>query len=424
MLTVAIFFSLIVLTCAVFQNHCTAGLLRTFENDMQATPATGTSHPQGLFEPQAVVILCLRGADPHLGDCLSGLLAQNYKNWDLRIVVDHADDPAVEVVESILGRESQPNVTVRVLETRYETCSLKLSALSQELAMLGENCEAVVLVDADVMTYPDWLKDMLKPLQHKDVGATTGIRWFAPPDKSPGAIMRYVWNLGALGQMHRFGIAWGGSLAMKAEFVRSAELSKQWSQMAFEDTALLTSLTRDNLQLQFVPQAVLVNSESIGGVDCMKFIRRQILNAKLYHPAWKSIFSFGFLSAAGTAGSLIVLFGALLTLNWPALAALAGMLGIACLTSALSAIRLQSSVHQQLATRSNRRLGSALLKSTIYVIPSQLFYGFVLLAVLKQKTVDWRGIRYHIESAPGVCRIQMKEYRPIASAADPLSSIV
>lgn len=423
-LTIAIVFGLIVLACSAFQNHYTAGLLRCFENDIQATPTTISGHQQGRFQPQAVVILCLRGSDPQLEDCLSGLLNQDYDNWELRIVIDHADDPAFEVVEAFLERASQLNVTVRVLETRYETCSLKLSALSQELALLGEDCEAVVLVDADVMTYPGWLKDMLSPLQHKDVGATTGIRWFAPPDKSSGARLRYLWNLGALGQMHQFGIAWGGSLAMRADFIRSAALSRQWSQMVFEDTALLSSLNSAGLQLRFVPQAIMVNTEPIKLASGMNYIRRQMLNARLYHPAWKSIFGHGFLSAIGTLGSLAALVSALITSNWAALAVLAGLVGVAAGFTAFFAIRLDSSVRRSLENRSNLRVDSALPRSIMHLVPVQLFYGFALLAVLKQNTVDWRGIRYHIEHAPGVCRIQMKEYRPIAPAPDPLSSVI
>ena len=424
MLTVAICCGLVVLACSTFQNHCTAGLLRCFEKARQATPDSEFSDQRGGFEPQTVVILCLRGSDPQLKDCLSGLLKQDYDNWELRIVVDHADDPAFEVVEACLGRESRSNVSVRILETRYETCSLKLSALSQELANLDEDCEAVVLVDADVVTYPGWLKDMLNPLQHSDVGAATGIRWFAPPEQSTGASMRHLWNLGALGQMHRFGVAWGGSLALKADFVRSAELSRQWSQMAFEDTALLNSLTRATLQLRFVPQAVMINTESVEVAGCMSYIRRQMLNARLYHPAWMSIFGHGVLSAIGTAGSLVVLCGTLLTHNWTALAALAGMLSIAGVTSAFFAIRLESSVRRILETRLNQPIGSALLTAMIHVVPVQLFYGFALLAVLKQKTVDWRGIRYDIETSSGTCRVQMNEYQPIVSALEPLSSIV
>lgn len=424
MLAFAIFFGVVVFACSAVQNHCTAGLLRCFDGELQPTSDSETCAQRDIVELQTVVILCLRGSDPQLEDCLKGLLKQDYDKWELRIVVDHINDPALEVVQACLSREPCANVSVQVLETRYETCSLKLSALSQELARLDETCEAVVLVDADVMTYPGWLRDMLKPLEDQSVGAATGIRWFAPPGKSVGASMRYLWNLGAIGQMHQFGIAWGGSLALKADFVRSAELSRQWSQMAFEDTALLSSLTRAGLQLRFVPQATMVNTEPIKVADCMSFIQRQMLNVRLYHPAWKSIFAFGFLSAIGTTGSLVMLFETLLTQNWTALVALAGLLGLAGLTSAFFAVRIETSIRRTLKTRLNQPIGSFLLSSMIYVVPIQLLYGFTLPTVLKQKTVDWRGIRYHIDRSSGTCKVTMGEYQPMTAALKPLSSIV
>ena len=64
------------------------------------------------------------------------------------------------------------------------------------------------------------------------------------------------------------------------------------------------------------------------------------------------------------------------------------MLGIAGVTSAFFAIRLEASIRRTLKTRLNRHIGSALLNSMIHVVPIQLFYGFALQAVLRQKTID------------------------------------
>ncbi len=47
--------------------------------------------------PKTAVILCLRGADPYLRQCLRALLQQNYPQYELKVVVDHQDDPAWNV---------------------------------------------------------------------------------------------------------------------------------------------------------------------------------------------------------------------------------------------------------------------------------------------------------------------------------------
>jgi len=47
--------------------------------------------------PKAAVVLCLRGKDPFLADCLRALLTQDYPCFDVRIVVDANDDRRLAV---------------------------------------------------------------------------------------------------------------------------------------------------------------------------------------------------------------------------------------------------------------------------------------------------------------------------------------
>lgn len=423
-LIIAVLFGVVVSACVAFQNHCTAGLLSCLNNDSQPANSGDKDSGHCRFEPKTVVILCLRGADPQLSDCLAGLLQQDYESWELRIVVDHADDPSLPAVEQFLAGKPHSNVTVRVLENRRQTCSLKLSALSQELDLISDECEAVVLLDADVMTYPGWLRDMVTPLQNEQIGATTGLRWFIPPTDSIGAKVRYLWNLAAVGQMHHFSIAWGGSLAMRADFIRSASLSDAWTRMVFEDTALAVSLDEAGLELSFVPNAVMANTEAIGCANFVRFAQRQMLNTRLYHPAWKIIYMHGVFSTIGTAGMLVATPVALITLNWAAAAIFACTIAVATGFTAYYAIRLDSSVRHLLKTHSNQDLASALPRSFPYLVLVQVLYCFALLIALRQKTVNWRGIQYDLESIDGDCHVQMREYRPIERALDPVSSIV
>lgn len=424
MLLIAVLVGVVVSACVAFQSYCTAGLLNFLNKDSRPENSGDSNSSRCRFEPKTVVILCLRGADPQLSDCLAGLLKQDYEPWELRIVVDHADDPSFPAVERFLADNPHSNVTVRVLEKRHQTCSLKLSALSQELDLISDECEAVVLLDADVMTYSGWLRDMVQPLQNRHVGVATGFRWFIPPTDSIGAKARYLWNLAAIGQMHHFGIAWGGSLAMRADFVRSASLSQAWTRMVFEDTALAVSLDKAGLDLAFVPNAVMVNTEAIGCTGFVKFAQRQMLNTRLYHPAWKRLFMHGVLSMIGTAGILVATPVALMTLNWAAAAILAGTIVVATGFSAYFAIRLDSLIRRILKTQSNQQLASALPRSFMHLVLVQVLYCLVLLLALRQKTVNWRGIQYDIESVDGDCRVQMREYKPIELALDPITSIV
>src|SRR4051812_44958773 len=53
--------------------------------------------------PEVAVLLPLRGADPSLRDCLRGLLRQDYPRYSVRIIIDSPQDPAWELVRSILA---------------------------------------------------------------------------------------------------------------------------------------------------------------------------------------------------------------------------------------------------------------------------------------------------------------------------------
>src|SRR5277367_3502853 len=78
--------------------------------------------------PRALVILSLRGADPFLSDVLAALFEQDYPNYQVEVVVDSRDDPAWDIVESVLQKRPAKHVRVSVLESPRSTCTLKLSA--------------------------------------------------------------------------------------------------------------------------------------------------------------------------------------------------------------------------------------------------------------------------------------------------------
>ena len=92
MLIDSVAIGIVICASEAYQNHCTAGLLRCLKNASQPMNVGGLEVANVSFQPRTVVILCLRGADPQLEDCLSGLLHQDYDNWELRIVVDHIDE--------------------------------------------------------------------------------------------------------------------------------------------------------------------------------------------------------------------------------------------------------------------------------------------------------------------------------------------
>src|SRR4029077_13226662 len=139
---------------------------------------------------------------PFLTDCVDALLAQDYPFYDVRVIVDHLDDPAWRVVEEVVQRRGATNITTEALTSRRDTCSLKCSSVVQAISGLDESYKVVALLDADTIPHRTWLRELVAPLAAERVGAATGNRWYMPKEISWGSLVRYTWNSAAVVQMY------------------------------------------------------------------------------------------------------------------------------------------------------------------------------------------------------------------------------
>lgn len=303
--------------------------------------------------PRAAVVLCLRGADPFLPTCLDGLFAQDHPDFLVRIVIDHADDPAMPMVRECLARngigqddlvengiakqgiakqgtakngdakngdakkgdakkgdgtQHARRVHVSALDEVRDDCSRKCAALVQAIASLPEEIEVVALLDADVVPHPSWLRELCQALQPPDVGAATGNRWYQPSCPNVAALVRYQWNAAAIVQMYWYHIAWGGTLALKRSAIRAAGLLDKWRQAFCEDTMTHGALRDVGLRVEFVPSLMMVNRESCTLRGCLSWVRRQLFVARLYHAAWWLVVAHGLGTGVAIVATIAVFF--------------------------------------------------------------------------------------------------------------------
>ncbi len=282
-----------------FQSIWCAGFVRMFR-DRPSQPIPDAQLPK------LALVMPLRGADPFLDRTLQGLLQLDYPDYDIRIIIDNREDPAWGLVERIIAERGGDRIKVEELSDRRTTCSLKMSALIQAVSGLDESYKVVTIIDADAVPYPGWLRDMVQPLADPQVGATSGVRWFMPDETNTGSLVRYVWNAAAAAQMHAFGIAWGGSLAVRTSLLRDAGILEKWSRIMFEDTSTVNEVYRLGKRLEYVPAATLLNRESIDVAGCTKFISRQVVNARYYDRSWPAIAAYALLSALALNGALAI----------------------------------------------------------------------------------------------------------------------
>jgi GT2 family glycosyltransferase len=381
--------------------------------------------PQPL--PMAAVILPLRGADPLLEACLAGLLAQDYPAYQVHIVVDNANDPANKVVDEALARgySSAAEVHVDILREPDELCSLKLSAQRQVLSRLDETVEVVAFLDADSVAAANWLRAMVAPFADPRVGATTGIRWSAPPDAGLGTLVRFVFNALSFPQRFLFRIPWGGSLAVRRSALHDAGLLDHWRRCFSEDTSTYGGLRSAGLKLAFVPAATQVNSESTDLSGAWHFVLRQIVCVELHHVYWWSllcmnaatIVSFvaaSLLALAGIVGAVLALLGdANRVWQLVAFALIPGLYVLGLLTALTMADRLvRRIVAAPPRVADLPRLVVASLVALSFTTNSLFMAPFL-------RSIDWRGITYDIE---GRNRIRMRAYRPYRGTGDETAS--
>lgn len=237
------------------------------------------------YHPLVAIVLCLKGRDESLIDCLTGLVCQDYTACQLFIVVDSDKDPVIKTVTSFFAdRKSKP--VVQTLRSPHKTCSLKCSAITQAIGSIPSRYEVIAFIDADTVPDQSWLSDLVEPLADPTVGATTGNRWYSPRTNDPGSWVRKIWNAAAVVQMQRYQVPWGGSLALRTETIERCGLVKHWQKSFCEDTSLIGQLAKQDLRLHRVPNLILENTESVSLTASSQWITRQLLTVRLHHPKW------------------------------------------------------------------------------------------------------------------------------------------
>lgn len=362
--------------------------------------------------PKTCVCLNLRGLDPFLAIALPALLNQDYPNYDVFIVIDHQDDPVYALAEELISASNKTNVTLSVLKTRRETCSLVNSALIQTIEKNLNSYEVVAMIDADAVPHKTWLRELVAPLRNKKIGAVTGQRWYFPPHANMGDLIRYIWNIPAVLQMLFFQIPWGGSLALRTDVLQKCNVLDYYGKALVQDVPLFDILKKQGYTIQFVPSILMINRESVTLSSLIPWIQRQLLWAILYHSSWWKVVMHGiFVTLVPIALSTLLVTSIFLDDPWITKLIISGLAGYAIIT--LSQLLLL----EYLITRIVKGRGECIkwvtpLKLIAFIpalILTQIVYPKALLFALFSRNIEWRGIHYRID-AP--LKVKMLNYEP------------
>jgi len=363
------------------------------------------------FTPKTAVILTLRGADPFLNRCIEGLLQQDYPNYTVFLVVDHADDPALPIVRNTVETLQARNVETIVVDEHFDTCSLKCNSLIHAVESLDESYEVIALLDADTHPHSTWLRHLVEPLSDSRFVAATGQRWYMPERDNFGSLVRYLWNAAAIVQMVLYRMAWGGSLALHRRTFTEGKLCDLWKHAFADDVSIMPCVRAIGGKTAFVPSLFMVNRETCTLAAFHRWVKRQLLCAKLHHPAWNAVVGQAVLLTIPLSVAFFLLIFSAIVGNfsasaWSLVSLLlywAGVFG----TLPIMERGIRNKLRERNEPMKPWTFGT-LWRALVAVPLTQMVYTSALFWLYFLKRAEWRGIEYNITGR----RIRMIEYKP------------
>jgi hypothetical protein len=197
--------------------------------------------------------------------------------------------------------------------------------------------------------------------------------------------------------MTLLGIPWGGSLAVRRQVIDAGTWSERLKTSLCEDTSLVEPLRQLGWRYAFRPELIALDEDdSMALADLAPWIGRQLLTARLHHPAWPLVALHG-----GGSALLLTASAAWLLLDRSTLLASAlGLYELGCMglllwieTTAVSALaRTGSQAILPKAAPPWRRAWDWLA----YLPMTQLTYGLAFWHACWNRRVGWRGISYRV----------------------------
>ena len=156
----------------------------------------------------------------------------------------------------------------------------------------GDASEVWVFADSDALPGRHWLSKLVGPHSQPDrVGVTTGYRWLVPELRAqrprlPAAIVSVINSAVACLIAHpRLTQAWGGSMAVRADFARQQGLAENYLRGALSDDYQMTRMCRDaGRRVYFVTNCLVASPVNFSWRQLLEFGRRQYLITRRHDP--------------------------------------------------------------------------------------------------------------------------------------------
>ena len=352
------------------------------------------------FTPFVTVFVPCRGVDDGMRENLLAILGQEYPAFEIIVVADRADDPALAVVaEACRSFDRQTSPSVRVVIAGAATDSgQKVHNLRAAVGEADPQSAVFAFVDTDARPSSRWLRSLVAPLSDRSIGAATGYRWFVARGGA-AAHLRSVWNASiasALGAQRDKNFCWGGSTAIRRETFEQVKVAERWRGTVSDDFTMTRVLHEAALPIKFVPQCLTPSFESCSFHELIEFTTRQLKITRAYAPhLWKAVLTGSLLFGLGFFGGISLVAGRA-AMGRSFATPLILLLVIFALGMMKSYLRLRA-VRLVIADRRLRSFTTTLAHLTLWPLASLLFLWNALAAISRR--ITWRGITYELKSS-------------------------
>lgn len=233
---------------------------------------------QSAFLPPVSLIVPVKGHDEGLHENLASLASLDYPDYELIIAARSPADVAPDVLP--------PKARVVFSEGHPAGAAEKLQNLLAAVRGVRPQTEVLAFADSDGRVSRGWLRALVAPLAETGVGAATGYRVYLPEPPRFWAVLRSAWNAVIFGTFGpgKIEFVWGGAMALRKDLFFRLGVDSLWASTASDDYVLTEAVRSAGLQLRFVPGALVVSSDRIGGTELLRWIRRQLVITRIYAP--------------------------------------------------------------------------------------------------------------------------------------------
>ena len=332
------------------------------------------------------LILPLTGAAARLELLLSALALQSLKPRRLIVAVESEADPAFQRIQACRGQVSFP-VQV-VVAGLAEVSGQKSRNLLAGLALIDDEDDAIVMLDADIMPSSEWLSHLASPVLKGQHDVVSGYRWQWMAAWSPARLMMAAIDrsIALLPRVPGHAMPWGGSVALGKNALKHIDHQNWLGRSISDDCAL--GLEIDRLGLRLLVRRVLLLKTPLEGTfaSLWLFGRRQYQMIRFYFP--------GFFWLALLTASLRMLAWIVLIFSWRfpyAWAGVAAMYG-----AALLGVLLQWEVMRAMDLK-DASMGFLPGLMTVLMRPlADLVHLTLIFGSVATDRVVWGHVRYRV----------------------------